>query len=1070
MADYQGPYSGAQVDAALKAATELQPKVTAINSKLTELDSKIEKSSKTVYVWNWNGSNEGGTISKEEFNKMIAADIVVIKLTESTGEQQYVAERVYDSANNVITLFLHTGTAETIVTAIFLILSEGWQLISRKVYPIPTKVSELENDSKFVEEENLATINGKKLTEGGNIVIEGGSNVEVVDSLASDAADKALSAKQGKVLKTEMDAKAKLDETGKIVASQLPDYILGQVMFGGKTETLVNGNLSIRPSASFAAKFPAQYNLAPGSFSAYEGVYFIVGSTVEFAGLTLNVGDWLISTGEGWEKVDNTDAVSLVAGLNGNIPASALAKALAETAGAYALALKSEIVGANAYITDFTVQDLDGLASGGEQPYVDTDLPALEQALTERRIILVPYDSETSGYGVLVGVADDFLYMRVITAGAGTFEIEATRGDDKIYRDKVTKETVGGNSDSSVYITDFTIQDLEDAVNSQIDITANLTLLEAALAAHKVILVPYPADDGYLGYGLLSGYAEDLLYCTVYAGFDGLFYDIEAIRGDTTIIGQLVYKKTRSDKQDNLISGENIKTINGQSLLGKGNIDISGGSTSQTQEYAPLKYLENTGTQYIDTGLVLTQDDVITVDFEVPDSAASISTDKILLDARDDSYGVRVSTYADNKKWYARFGHNSGATSAAQSAVIRQGSLVFSKSSLVVNGSAVISSLTFTAMPTGTLKLFSGVTPAGAISAPSYARISSCKVTRGSETILNLIPVQRTADGVLGMRDLVSGNFLTNAGTGTFGYELAPVAGEATVKKYPSLTDEQKAAMQALMDDYYNNRGTFYYEFTHNRNAFTSGSQCYDSTRGKFKQCCATFVQHLMMGRSINDFLGKTASTYSSTITKTDVSEFGYYFDFKYRKYLYGLTDTDENGETTYHGYVQPNADNFEGSYSYNSYYHPDSTRAKKQNFNGFCNANDMARELYEMGCEIPFSELEIGDIIFTYDNDLADNSSMFNFVAWRHIYHVGMVYDVKQIDASSKEIYYIECTSYFDTETRPIEKPFLSSSQMDLRFKAFKLTEDMAFCARMPSVFGYEPNVPDQITSSPTP
>lgn len=513
-----------------------------------------------------------------------------------------------------------------------------------------------------------------------------------------------------------------------------------------------------------------------------------------------------------------------------------------------------------------------------------------------------------------------------------------------------------------------------------------------------------------------------------------------------------------------------IKTINGQSLIGEGNIEISGGGeTTVTQKYALLKYIENTGTQYIDTGVVLEEDDIITVDFEVPSAAVSVSTDKILIDARDNSNGVRVSTYADNKKWYARWGYSSGATSTVQSAAIRQGSLIFSKEGLIVNGATVLSDLTFSAMPNSTLKLLSGVTPEGAISGPSYARISSCKVTRGGETILNLIPVQRVEDREIGMRDLVSDAFLTNSGTGVFGYELAPVAGDATVKKYPSLTDEQKAAMQALMDDYYNNRSTFYYEFTHNRNAFTSGSQCYDSTKGKFKQCCATFVQHLMMGRSINDFLGKNASTYSAKITKTAVSEFGYYFDFKYRKYLYGLTDTDENGETTYYGYVQPNADNYEGSYSYNSYYHPDSTRPKKQNFNGFVNANDMARELYEMGCEIPFSELEVGDIIFTLDNDLDNDSSMFNFSAWRNIYHVGMVYDVKQIDASSKEIYYIECTSYFDKETRPIEKPFLSSSQMDLRFKAFKLTEDMAFCARMPSVFGYEPNVPDTITTTAT-
>lgn len=34
-------------------------------------------------------------------------------------------------------------------------------------------------------------------------------------------------------------------------------------------------------------------------------------------------------------------------------------------------------------------------------------------------------------------------------------------------------------------------------------------------------------------------------------------------------------------KQDNLVSGTNIKTINSQSLLGSGNIVISGGSGTQ---------------------------------------------------------------------------------------------------------------------------------------------------------------------------------------------------------------------------------------------------------------------------------------------------------------------------------------------------------------------------------------------------------------------------------------------------------------------------------------------------------
>lgn len=529
--------------------------------------------------------------------------------------------------------------------------------------------------------------------------------------------------------------------------------------------------------------------------------------------------------------------------------------------------------------------------------------------------------------------------------------------------------------------------------------------------------------------------------------------------------------QTYQPKGEYLTQHQKLKTINGQSLVGEGDITISGSGDVEVQEaYVPVKYLENTGTQYIDTGYVLHEDDTLEVDYEIPEAALNIKTDKILIDARDASNGIRVSTYSGTYKWYARFGHNESQTSAAITSSLK-GTLSLRKGQFVLNGAVVFDSLVFTAMPTGTLKLFAGVNfETGAISASSYARISAAKIRRNGETIHNYRPVQRTADGELGMRDAVTGDFFANAGTGVFSFAPADYVESTAVQRKPTLTDAQKQALQALMDDYYNNRGTFYYEFTHNRNAFTAGSTCYTAAKGKFKQCCATFVQNIMMGRSVNDFVGKNASTYSANITKTAVSDFGYYFDFKYRKYLYGLTDTTQSGTDVYYGWVQPNEDNYEGSYSYNSYYHPDSTKTGKQNFNGFCNANDMARELYEMGCEIPFAELDVGDIIFTLDNDLTDNSSMLNFHAWRNIYHVGMVYDVKQIDASSKEIYFIECTSYFDVDNRPIEKPFLSSSQMDLRFKAFKLTEDMAFCARMPIAFGYAANVPDKITASATP
>lgn len=45
-----------------------------------------------------------------------------------------------------------------------------------------------------------------------------------------------------------------------------------------------------------------------------EGIYYIATTSFRFAGLSFNTGDWLISTGNAWTKIDNTDAVTGVKG------------------------------------------------------------------------------------------------------------------------------------------------------------------------------------------------------------------------------------------------------------------------------------------------------------------------------------------------------------------------------------------------------------------------------------------------------------------------------------------------------------------------------------------------------------------------------------------------------------------------------------------------------------------------------------------------------------------------------------------------------------------------------------
>lgn len=175
--------------------------------------------------------------------------------------------------------------------------------------------------------------------------------VEVVDNLTSDSADKALSAKQGKALKVLIDGKADL-ENGKIKLSQMPDVIMGQVLFGGVITATTADSITITPTSNFKTKFnvtAASVTISQDSVDTYDGVYFIV-QTVSadsnvFGITSVNVGDWIISTGTSWNKIDNTDAIASVAGLTGAITASALAEKLSADGIDNELAKKSETVG-----------------------------------------------------------------------------------------------------------------------------------------------------------------------------------------------------------------------------------------------------------------------------------------------------------------------------------------------------------------------------------------------------------------------------------------------------------------------------------------------------------------------------------------------------------------------------------------------------------------------------------------------------------------------------------------------------------------------------------------------------
>lgn len=139
-------------------------------------------------------------------------------------------------------------------------------------------------------------------------------------------------------------------ENGKILESQLPDYILGQLLFGGTIQAGGANMIEVTPSTKLLDKLDKASTTESLTIMAeeagiYEGAYFIVtGGLTSIFGFSVVVGDWIISTGTDWRKVDNTDAVVSVAGLTGPIEAKDLADKLSDSAlGNSALATKNEL-------------------------------------------------------------------------------------------------------------------------------------------------------------------------------------------------------------------------------------------------------------------------------------------------------------------------------------------------------------------------------------------------------------------------------------------------------------------------------------------------------------------------------------------------------------------------------------------------------------------------------------------------------------------------------------------------------------------------------------------------------
>ncbi|MBN7778897.1 hypothetical protein JYP49_21815 [Nitratireductor aquimarinus] len=178
-------------------------------------------------------------------------------------------------------------------------------------YPLPFRENELRDDVARI----ISAISGVDL-DVANILSSLALKSEdghghVISDVTGLAA--AIAAKQDADQKGLANGFASLGSDGKVPTSQLPAAVLGALSYQGTWNA--NTNSPTIPAAS-ASNRGWYYKVATAGATSIGGID------------DWKVGDWIVSNGTIWDKVDNTESVVSVAGLDGVIGATELLAAI----------------------------------------------------------------------------------------------------------------------------------------------------------------------------------------------------------------------------------------------------------------------------------------------------------------------------------------------------------------------------------------------------------------------------------------------------------------------------------------------------------------------------------------------------------------------------------------------------------------------------------------------------------------------------------------------------------------------------------------------------------------------
>ena len=184
--------------------------------------------------------------------------------------------------------------------------------------------------------------------------------------------------------------------------------------------------------------------------------------------------------------------------------------------------------------------------------------------------------------------------------------------------------------------------------------------------------------------------------------------------------------------------------------------------------YTELEYIESTGTQAIDTKIVL-QTNNVEFEWTAVDKSTNSGTSLFGSETRSSPKytGILHGSKTFRTLYYGSItgkdvGYSAGAKLASWKLLLADTVRLY-KNDVMVSSELAASSLqkslpiaVFASNFRGSMGQFSSV------------QMYSFKILDGGNLVLNLIPAMRNSDNVVGMYDTISGTFFTNSGTGNF--------------------------------------------------------------------------------------------------------------------------------------------------------------------------------------------------------------------------------------------------------------------------------------------------------------